>query len=582
MPQVVTCPGCAKRFKVAEKFAGRTINCPLYKTAMTIPPAQLPSAPIPSEPPPVEPTTTVPAPADLTPATNAQPPAAPSLPLPVEESTTDPAPPVQKIQQPTTAPITRKIAPPTQTPPQPPRLKTAPAPNQATPTAKKTLPPPAPAAAPPTTILPPSPDPFDDELRLTPDLSAKVYAPLNQSGFIDPVSPSTTATNLAPRANSPTAASSSTDAQAQPVLPPVAFAKKSRLRRFLYVAFALTLIPLAFFLGSDKLDYGDQLDRTVAAHPEIADRMKSALDEAESAESPTKLNDFLENGIYELLPDGKLDGAHLAHQTWMHWIYAFAAALLFLAAIRTLFEPGHSTIVQIILVALTTATVGIVNLLIFQWLAELSQGFWFHGGNIVVLIAFYVIKFIGWSYHAALDPNNSLLLSLVGFTFGVGLCEEIVKAIPIIAATGMDRKLDWRGACAWGLASGVGFGVAEGIMYSSSHYNGVAGVDIYVVRFISCVALHAIWTGAASIMIWQNQANLAADVWYIWLLQLLRLVAVPMALHGLYDTLLKRGLTPYAILVALASFAWLVFSIERARAADMRLFSRRAADMASA
>jgi hypothetical protein len=45
MPQVVTCPGCAKRFKVAEKFAGRTINCPLCKAAMTIPPAQLPTAP---------------------------------------------------------------------------------------------------------------------------------------------------------------------------------------------------------------------------------------------------------------------------------------------------------------------------------------------------------------------------------------------------------------------------------------------------------------------------------------------------------------------------------------------------------
>src|SRR5207244_3665732 len=97
------------------------------------------------------------------------------------------------------------------------------------------------------------------------------------------------------------------------------------------------------------------------------------------------------------------------------------------------------------------------------------------------------------------------------FTFGVGLCEELVKAIPILCATSMERKLDWRGACAWGLASGVGFGVAEGIMYSSDYYNGIAGFDIYLVRFLSCVALHASWTAAVAVMIWQNQANLEQD-----------------------------------------------------------------------
>lgn len=37
---------------------------------------------------------------------------------------------------------------------------------------------------------------------------------------------------------------------------------------------------------------------------------------------------------------------------------------------------------------------------------------------------------------AALDPNNDLFLSLLGFTFGVSLCEEVCKAPPL--AWGVD------------------------------------------------------------------------------------------------------------------------------------------------
>jgi hypothetical protein len=345
---------------------------------------------------------------------------------------------------------------------------------------------------------------------------------------------------------------------------------KSRGPRLLYISFAVTLLPLAVLIAKSKpeSEYEDRLKSTVAAHPEIAQRMKDAFEHAAKSGSDQELADFLENGIFDALPDGKFDDAFLPRHSWAHWVLAIAAAAAFLAAVRLLFEPGESTVVQVLLVGLTTATVGIVMLLSFQWLAELSQHFWMHGGGIITLI-FYIIKFIGWSYHAALDPENGFVLSLVGFTFGVGLCEEIVKAAPILAATSTDRKFDWRGACAWGLASGIGFGIAEGIMYSASQYNGIEGADTYLVRFISCVALHATWTASAAIMIWKNQANLQTDTWYEWLMHLVLLVSVPMTLHGLYDTLLKRDLTPWALVVALASFGWLIFMIERARLGDL-------------
>ena len=38
-----------------------------------------------------------------------------------------------------------------------------------------------------------------------------------------------------------------------------------------------------------------------------------------------------------------------------------------------------------------------------------------------------------------------------------------------------------------------------------------------------------------------------------------------MVLHGLYDTLLKKDMNVWALVIALASFAWLAFQIERTR-----------------
>ena len=72
-----------------------------------------------------------------------------------------------------------------------------------------------------------------------------------------------------------------------------------------------------------------------------------------------------------------------------------------------------------------------------------------------------------------------------------------------------------------------------------------------------------------------NRAGFHTDQVGDWLLHLARVVAVPAVLHGLYDTLLKRDMCGYALLVALASFAWLVFLIERARSGEEQAQVRR-------
>ena len=141
----------------------------------------------------------------------------------------------------------------------------------------------------------------------------------------------------------------------------------------------------------------------------------------------------------------------------------------------------------------------------------------------------------------------------------------MTKAIPLFFYFKRDAQMGWRGACLWGLASGIGFGVSEGIMYSGGHYNGISGGDIYLVRFVSCVALHAMWAASVGIAIARNlddyeQVEDAGG----FALFMLRMMAVPMVLHGLYDTLLKKDMNVWALVVALMSFAWFAWS-HRAR-----------------
>lgn len=91
----------------------------------------------------------------------------------------------------------------------------------------------------------------------------------------------------------------------------------------------------------------------------------------------------------------------------------------------------------------------------------------------------------------------------------------------------------------------------------------------YLVRFISCVGLHAIWAASVGILLYYNQDMLTSEMgWGDWAFLLLKVQGVSMVLHGLYDTLLKQGHSGWALLVALLSFAWLAFLMLYAASGD--------------
>ena len=370
--------------------------------------------------------------------------------------------------------------------------------------------------------------------------------------------PAATATQpSAPAAGAPRPAATTPPASA-PVPPPSHAAplygglseRAPRLGNRMYAVLLLALVPLIWNTLSDPDDTMRRLAQTMQANPDVARQFQQRED--------ATIDDLL-----LALPDHRVQGAMVARDSWVHWGMALAAGGLFFAlAMVTLRSRDHKPR-PLLLVGLFTGTLGILLLLGFQYVADWTQGVWVRGRGLATVL-FYIVKFIGFSYRAADDPSNGFLLSFVGYTCGVGFCEEVCKALPLLWHFRTQGKLTWRGAWVWGLASGAGFGVAEGILYSSRYYNGLSTGGIYGVRFISCVALHAIWSAAVGVMLYRRQDLFRKAEGFLGMVaQTIIIIAVPMVLHGLYDTLLKQDYAVWALAAAVASFAWLAWQIER-------------------
>jgi RsiW-degrading membrane proteinase PrsW (M82 family) len=241
----------------------------------------------------------------------------------------------------------------------------------------------------------------------------------------------------------------------------------------------------------------------------------------------------------------------LPKETWAHYVMAAASASLFLGFIHTLFRDAVPSFWRLARLAVIVGTLGMAMLLGFQWLAD-----WAVAGHISSdSWVFIAIKAIGYSYRAIRHPDLlPLPVVLVGYVISVGLCEEACKA------TFVDVPASWRAACKQGLACGVGFGVAEGIYYSQDRYNGVAAADLYVVRFVACVTLHALLSGGVAIRLahrgerlWESKATF------------FKVLLVPVVIHGLYDTFVTFGMRQPALICAGLSFAWLWMLIVHSR-----------------
>lgn len=139
-----------------------------------------------------------------------------------------------------------------------------------------------------------------------------------------------------------------------------------------------------------------------------------------------------------------------------------------------------------------------------------------------------------------LNPFYALLempfpLSVLGFVFGVGFTEELVKLLPLLFILRKAKEpLVPQTMVFYGLMSGIAFGVFEGVQYQMT-VNAEQTYDVSfflnIARLTSLPFLHACWCGIAGYFL--AFAHLYPK--YRRGLYVLA-IAIPMLIHGLYDT----------------------------------------------
>jgi RsiW-degrading membrane proteinase PrsW (M82 family) len=192
-----------------------------------------------------------------------------------------------------------------------------------------------------------------------------------------------------------------------------------------------------------------------------------------------------------------------------------------------------------------------------------------------LLLAGQKIPLISSFYNLTDSNHHSFAGMLAGFIFGGGLCEEFVKAIPILFfVRGKDcTMLEY---IFLGIVSGLGFAIAEGAiytqMYSQGCYSAVSNAEnnsqltsayssiiaIQLIRYISLPLLHAAWSGITAWFIAMAGTNKMK-------------YAIPgglmltATLHGSYNTSTIDNSSLWHILVAAITFGILCNCIYHSR-----------------
>jgi Predicted membrane protein len=163
--------------------------------------------------------------------------------------------------------------------------------------------------------------------------------------------------------------------------------------------------------------------------------------------------------------------------------------------------------------------------------------------TIILFFLTQLFVFLAWDllgipnlnpFYLFLEKGN-LIFSLIGYIFGVGLTEELAKALPLFVIIAIAKKpLIPQTLVFYGLMSGIAFGVFEGVQYQTGvniQLDYSSGFYMNIARLTSLPFLHATWCGIAGYFI------SFAKLYPKYRLSLYFLsIMIPALLHGIYDT----------------------------------------------
>jgi RsiW-degrading membrane proteinase PrsW (M82 family) len=224
-------------------------------------------------------------------------------------------------------------------------------------------------------------------------------------------------------------------------------------------------------------------------------------------------------GLFPLIINLIAEQASLRQTAWLLGIYY---ASIWGVVLYNLIKPVQFSWGNTLRCVVFTAIVGIPLLLIFQKVPPFNM-----------------------LYDAI---SYGLFFRITGFIFGVGVLEELCKALPVylllvhpklLLSSQPKRSPDPLSAAFYGAMSGLGFAIAEGAAYSFFYASGLSkgqlGLSSYVaantIRFVSLPLFHAILAGIVGHFIGLAIINPSrrSAICFIG-------VAIAATLHGLYNS----------------------------------------------
>ena len=159
----------------------------------------------------------------------------------------------------------------------------------------------------------------------------------------------------------------------------------------------------------------------------------------------------------------------------------------------------------------------------------------FFTGIVSISVLLLLQKIPPWSALYGLTHSASLLPRFLGMFFGVGINEEFCKAAILFwLVRRPGQLLVPQTVVFYGMISGLGFGIYEGVNYQMN-INRAQGVDnayfLNIARLTSLPFLHAVWTGLAGYFI--GFAALYPKKRYgLWVVA----IGLPALFHAIYNT----------------------------------------------
>jgi protease PrsW len=176
-----------------------------------------------------------------------------------------------------------------------------------------------------------------------------------------------------------------------------------------------------------------------------------------------------------------------------------------------------------------------------------------------ILVNVQVIPPLSWLY--GMTQSGSIIGRMIGFIFGVGVTEEVIKALPLLYFLRKAKEpILPQTLVYYGMISGLGFGLLEGVLYQTTtnvelEYN--VAFFMNIARLTTLPFLHSIWAGIAGYFVaFANLYPRNRQGLYI------IAIAIPAILHGLYDTF---GWNFIGLAIMVFSVFLLVYYLKKSR-----------------